>query len=207
MAKTPRVQTPCVDCGAITDALPEPWRRARALCEECRRSRRRASTARYRDAHRDEIRSAGRAYVSRRWAENPARERDRARAYQRTRSEAQRATRRRYYEAHPAECRERVAAWKRANPEKVREQRRRSYARRKGAWRVDPVTRTYVIARDGGRCHLCGKRPRLRDLTIDHVVPISRGGAHVAENMRVACRSCNCRKGARAVNEQLLLVG
>jgi 5-methylcytosine-specific restriction endonuclease McrA len=32
-------------------------------------------------------------------------------------------------------------------------------------------------------------------ITLDHVIPLTRGGAHTASNLRVACRSCNSSKG------------
>lgn len=46
------------------------------------------------------------------------------------------------------------------------------------------------------RCVYCGARPKR--LTIDHVIPVSRGGHNDAANVVPACRSCNSRKGNRA---------
>lgn len=61
------------------------------------------------------------------------------------------------------------------------------------------IDRASVIERDGGVCHICGAQPEGADLTIDHVVPLAKGGTHTYENLAVACLSCNCRKGARLV--------
>jgi hypothetical protein len=49
-----------------------------------------------------------------------------------------------------------------------------------------------VFARDNYACRYCGST---NDLSIDHVVPRAQGGGDGAENLAVACRSCNCRKG------------
>lgn len=53
-------------------------------------------------------------------------------------------------------------------------------------------------ARLGGgriwRCEQCGAR---EDLTVDHIVPISKGGKSTYANTRLLCRPCNSRKGAR----------
>lgn len=54
--------------------------------------------------------------------------------------------------------------------------------------------REAVFARDGSVCATCGAT---EDLTLDHVWPESRGGGATVENLRVLCRSCNSRKGAR----------
>jgi 5-methylcytosine-specific restriction endonuclease McrA len=43
-------------------------------------------------------------------------------------------------------------------------------------------------------CSLCYST---EDLTLDHIMPLGRGGASVRENAQVLCRSCNSRKGAR----------
>ncbi|SDL74229.1 HNH endonuclease [Nonomuraea maritima] len=54
--------------------------------------------------------------------------------------------------------------------------------------------RVFVFDRDGDRCVLCGA---IQDLTLDHIFPWSLGGEDTVENLRVLCRSCNSRKGAR----------
>jgi 5-methylcytosine-specific restriction endonuclease McrA len=59
------------------------------------------------------------------------------------------------------------------------------------------VSRRAVMARDSGLCQYCG----LRADSIDHVVPRSRGGAHVWDNVVAACRSCNTRKRDRLLHE------
>src|SRR5688572_30806455 len=56
-----------------------------------------------------------------------------------------------------------------------------------------------VITRDGARCAWCGAEPWRRDLTFEHVLPRSGGGATVAENGLVACRRCNRARGSRPV--------
>lgn len=78
---------------------------------------------------------------------------------------------------------------------------------RLGPGRRREIERAYIIERDGGRCHLCGKVCEVAEIHLDHVVPLARGGDHSAANLRVACATCNLSKGARAVGEQLLLVG
>ena len=59
-----------------------------------------------------------------------------------------------------------------------------------------PLTRRAVFARDGGRCVYCGAAAT----SLDHVVPRSRGGAHVWENVVSACGRCNHLKGDRDIH-------
>lgn len=54
--------------------------------------------------------------------------------------------------------------------------------------------RAFVMERDEYRCCDCGATD---DLTLDHIWPYSLGGGDEHENLRVLCRPCNCRKGAR----------
>lgn len=91
--------------------------------------------------------------------------------------------------------------------------RRTRKAKRRGVMRVAYEPRT-VFERDGWRCGLCGKPvcrsaqvPHPLAPTIDHIVPVARGGHDVPENVQCAHFECNWRKGDRGGNEQLLLLG
>jgi 5-methylcytosine-specific restriction endonuclease McrA len=59
------------------------------------------------------------------------------------------------------------------------------------------LNRRAVFARDGHRCQYCGATAE----NIDHVVPRSRGGSHIWENVVAACRPCNARKEDRLPDE------
>lgn len=61
------------------------------------------------------------------------------------------------------------------------------------------LTRREVFVRDKFTCQYCGVVHG--DLTLDHVMPRSKGGAHTWENLVTACRSCNHRKGGKTVQE------
>ena len=58
-----------------------------------------------------------------------------------------------------------------------------------------------IFARDNYECQYCGCRPGQNFLTIDHVLPSSRGGKTTWENTVAACRPCNSRKGDRTPTE------
>jgi 5-methylcytosine-specific restriction endonuclease McrA len=56
------------------------------------------------------------------------------------------------------------------------------------------ITRRAVFARDEWRCQYCGARS---NLTVDHVIPRSKGGLSSWENIVASCAPCNRRKGDR----------
>jgi len=60
-----------------------------------------------------------------------------------------------------------------------------------------PLTRRAVFARDGGRCVYCAAPAT----SIDHVIPRSRGGEHIWENVVSCCRRCNHAKADRVIAE------
>lgn len=64
-----------------------------------------------------------------------------------------------------------------------------------------PVTRRTILARDNYTCQYCGTAPGRAQLTIDHVLPSSRGGPDSWENVVAACLACNQRKGNRTPEE------
>ena len=57
-----------------------------------------------------------------------------------------------------------------------------------------------LIERDGPACVWCGREVWRRDLTLEHVVPRSRGGHATPENALISCRACNRRRGSRPVD-------
>lgn len=61
------------------------------------------------------------------------------------------------------------------------------------------LSRREIFVRDGYRCQYCGVS--MRDLTLDHVIPRSRGGEHTWDNVVSACKSCNHSKAGRTPRE------
>ena len=55
-----------------------------------------------------------------------------------------------------------------------------------------------IFERDGGACTYCGST---ESIALDHVMPWSRGGDDTADNLVLACRSCNSQKGAKTPEE------
>jgi 5-methylcytosine-specific restriction endonuclease McrA len=96
---------------------------------------------------------------------------------------------------------------------------RDDYLARAHARRVDrlgpgheKITIAYLVERDRGRCGICrepvrDKRGTLRGPSIDHIVPLSRGGMHEAANVHLAHLDCNLSKNCYGGGEQLLLFG
>ena len=61
--------------------------------------------------------------------------------------------------------------------------------------------RSRILARDRYRCQYCGTKGGPFELTVDHILPRSRGGRTAAENLCAACFACNQRKGDRTPEE------
>ncbi len=66
------------------------------------------------------------------------------------------------------------------------------------------ISRRALFARDGWRCVYCGTSDGR--LTLDHVVPRSRGGDSVWENVVTSCAPCNLRKGNRLLEEAKMVL-
>lgn len=63
------------------------------------------------------------------------------------------------------------------------------------------LNRRNVLARDGHLCQYCGRHFPTHLLSIDHVVPRSRGGETTWENVVCACLACNVKKGGHTPHE------
>jgi len=88
----------------------------------------------------------------------------------------------------------RSKAWRKNNPERDRINRRREEAIRRDRELNNGVF--HVTHKDYRRilsspCQKCGS---LEDITVDHIIPIVRGGRHAIGNLQALCRRCNCSK-------------
>lgn len=63
------------------------------------------------------------------------------------------------------------------------------------------LTRRNILMRDRYGCQYCGEPFPAGELTLDHVIPRSRGGASTWENLVACCIPCNNRKGSRTPEE------
>lgn len=67
---------------------------------------------------------------------------------------------------------------------------------------MTPELRRYIMRRDNYTCQICGKyMPDGRDIHIDHIIPIARGGKTIPDNLQVLCSHCNLSKGAKLPSE------
>src|SRR5437667_8557490 len=62
--------------------------------------------------------------------------------------------------------------------------------------------RRNIFARDNNQCQYCGRKFPTTELSLDHIVPRSKGGQSTWENIVCACVNCNVRKGGRTPKEE-----
>ena len=118
---------------------------------------------------------------------------------------SQRRSSRKYAAAHREQINERGRRWRMANPDKVRDRKARRYAREHGRT-AERVALSVLFTRDAGRCGLCGKPVQMGTASIDHIIPLARGGEHTYRNTQLAHLDCNRRRQHRGP-AQLRMVG
>lgn len=125
-------------------------------------------------------------------------------------AERKRVVSREWYENN----RERVyaanAAWRGSNPEKVLSITRKSAQKRRAVKRsafVESFSIEEIFARDNGKCWICSSPvdnslayPDPMSKSLDHKVPLARGGKHSRSNAGLSHLVCNMRKGAKLID-------
>jgi 5-methylcytosine-specific restriction endonuclease McrA len=79
--------------------------------------------------------------------------------------------------------------------------RRREYINVRRRREASSAKRLRIYMRDKFRCQYCGDKKAATELTLDHIVPRSRGGDNSPINIVAACLACNNRKGDRTPEE------
>ena len=79
--------------------------------------------------------------------------------------------------------------------------RRRIYINIRRRREASSMKRLRIFMRDKFRCQYCGDKKRAGELTLDHILPRSRGGDNSPVNVVTACVACNNRKGDRTPAE------
>ena len=72
------------------------------------------------------------------------------------------------------------------SPEEIRRERAKARELRESSW--------WKNKRAAGICHYCGGKFPPKELTMDHLVPLVRGGRSVKNNVVPACKDCNNKK-------------
>ena len=168
-------------------------------------------------------RECQRRYQARRRAQHPEEMREYKRQWRFRHPEKERVYYARYYSEHREQKRESLARWRTehsaeiraysarywvehreekqeydrrrriAHPETYREANHRYRALKVGAT-IERVHAVEVYERDRYRCHVCGRLVPARERSLDHLVPLSRGGAHSLSNVALAHKRCNFKR-------------
>lgn len=192
-------------CNSCKKTFPdEAFARGAAKCRDCKKAymkewrqqrseHLKAYNRAYKDEHRESLKRYRAEYQKRRGAQlNKA-------WGQRNQARRNEAARRRTH-ANPVRHREEARRRRAANLFRYRLYSRENGARRKASRAnvtVQPVNYLAILERDGYICHICGQAVSPENVSFDHVIPISKGGSHSDNNIRIAHLSCNIRKGAK----------
>lgn len=147
-----------------------------------------AKMATYRDANRDKINA---------WHKE----------YREANPELFKTKKSKYYEKNKDRLKPQYKAYRDAHPEYSR----MSCHKRKGRLRNAPGTYSRKqflekVAYHGSRCYLCKKSLTVKELHMEHRIPISRGGSNWPANLAPACAPCNLAKGNKTEKEYLTIV-
>jgi 5-methylcytosine-specific restriction endonuclease McrA len=201
----------CSGCGVVKDLdafsvqRSDGRERRKSACKECTAAKARA----YRELNLEKVKEQARS----RYAANPEKAKERSQAWRDKNPEKVSEQHRRWRNADLAAARERSNRWHRDNPDRTKENR--------AAWReLNPekildYNRNRRVIRQAATtdevdfeslrnsidtCYLCNQHLK-GEVHMDHIVPLSRNGAHSKENLSPVHGACNLRKGDRLLPE------
>ena len=160
------------------------------------------------DAYREEVRAKWRAD----WRKHKEQYRPahnlRNHAYYKTHSEELKAYIKQWRKQNPEKCKEMRDHWNAEHPDRAKQFRSNANRRRTArlaAAEMETIDAWAIAERENWHCHICHRLVSKKRFTLDHLIPVSRGGPHVAWNLALAHHSCNARRGPGRIPGQLRL--
>jgi 5-methylcytosine-specific restriction endonuclease McrA len=151
--------------------------------------------------HPERVKASVRRYATRIVEKNPSVYKERSKAYRKAHHQKCVEEVQRYREQHREHAREVSLAWGKKHPEGAVAivQRRRARKMNVGGTYTAEEWNS-VCEKYNHRCLCCGEREPDIKLTVDHVIPISKGGINSIENIQPLCRSCNSKKSTKIID-------
>ncbi len=175
---------PCKKCGA------SEWRKD-GKCAPCDR----AAGAEWQRANSDKIKER----KARQYRSNPEKARERATKWKRANPDKVREIDAQWRRTNSDKDKERKAIWRQENPDKKNAIEHRRKARKTAAGGSYTAAEWQALIRYyGGRCLCCGRSDVA--LTVDHVIPISKGGTSNIDNIQPLCMRCNQSKAGKEID-------
>lgn len=183
---------PCKRCGGIE-------RYKDGKCAACVRERqrryhrnnpeaRKESSRRYRQTHQKEIKESKRRH----YKKTSEKQIEYSRCWAQENPERRKEIEQRYRQTHPKKQKESQRRWKQAHPERLSAAKHRRRAYKKGAV-SEPYNFNTICNHYNNQCVACGRSDL--PLTVDHIIPFSKGGDDIASNIQPLCQPCNSSKG------------
>lgn len=175
-------------------------------CKECEKKRRAVWTAKneekikdyrktYYEINKEEINQYSRDH----YIKNYDYHIQRKRKYNKEAKEKIGEHKRKYYQLNRQKELIRCKRWAQLNPEKAAQKTMKRYAIKKAAT-IGKVDYFEILKRDGYICHICGKPVDKNDVHFDHVIPLSKGGNHSMDNIKVSHSHCNLVKSNKILD-------
>ena len=179
-------------CDGLTDECRECAKTRARLWYHANKERARETSKAWRLEHTDHLQKYRQSHKAQR--------QQNMREWRKDNSEHIREYKRAWSGAHPEAARERTKRWAKVNRERaLLNSRKGSRVRRERLAKATsgPVDMNAVLQRHGLICHICRNPIHHERISFDHIVPLSRGGLHVEENLAPAHLRCNSLKGTK----------
>jgi 5-methylcytosine-specific restriction endonuclease McrA len=172
------------------------------ICRECYNAKRR----KYREDNRDKVREQKRRY----YRENRKQKKESDRKYYLANREKILERNRQYQRSHRFSINENKVCYRKDNENHKELHRKYAHERRARKRNVESESWTHseIAVKGSGVCPYCGKEIGLlydsKIMHIDHIIPLSREGSDLKENLEPICCECNIKKGSKTKEEYLL---